>query len=49
MLCGRGAQMFDRTGCGYGVEYTYLRAICQLKRLIFKAFTKRWVFEFIIE
>src|SRR6266481_2328311 len=34
MLCGRGAQQFDRTGCGNGVEYTYLRASCQLKRLV---------------
>jgi hypothetical protein len=32
MLCGRGAQQFDRTSCGYGVEYTDLRAFCQIKK-----------------
>src|SRR5882672_1106954 len=49
MLCGRGAQSFDRTGCGYGGEYTELRASCQLKRLVFEAFPKRRVFELIAE
>src|SRR4029077_13741381 len=49
MLCGRGAQSFDRTGCGYGVEYTDLRASCQLKRLIFKSLTKGRILELITE
>jgi hypothetical protein len=37
MLCGRGAQQFDRTNCGFAVEYTDIRASCQLKRPIFVA------------
>jgi hypothetical protein len=32
MRCGRGAQQFDRTGCGNAVEYTYLGPICQTKK-----------------
>jgi hypothetical protein len=38
MLCGRGAQSFDRTGCGFAVEYTDIGAICQLKRLSARRF-----------
>jgi hypothetical protein len=34
MRCGRGTQQFARTGCGNGVEYTYLRASCQIKKLL---------------
>jgi hypothetical protein len=32
MRCGRGAQPFARTGCGFAVEYTHLRAFCQIKK-----------------
>jgi hypothetical protein len=33
MRCGRGAQLFARTGCGFALEYTHLEAICQIKKL----------------
>src|SRR5256885_9438483 len=32
MLCGRGAQSFDRTDCGFAVEYTDFGAVCQIKK-----------------
>jgi hypothetical protein len=33
MLCGRGAQSFARTIAAMGVEYTDLRASCQIKKV----------------